>query len=80
MGDVIGDINSRRGRIEGMEDQNGAKHDPRLTYRCLRCSDIPPTCVPRPRAVVAYSMFFDKYEPVPKSVQEKIISKQAEIA
>ena len=49
MGDVIGDINSRRGRIEGMEDIGGWL---RHTFRCLRCSVTPQTCVPEPRAVV----------------------------
>ena len=48
MGDVIGDINSRRGRIEGMEDIGGGK----IMYRWLRCSDTLQTFVPRHRDVV----------------------------
>ena len=71
MGDVIGDMNSRRGRIEGMEDIGGGKMVKGYRSAVLRCSVTPQTCVPRPRVVVAYSMFFEKYEPVPKNVQEK---------
>ncbi len=51
MGDVIGDINARRGRIEGMEDIGGGKMI-RLMYRLQRCSVTPQTCVPRLRVVV----------------------------
>ncbi len=42
MGDVIGDINSRRGRIEGMEDIGGGKMV-KVMYRLLRCLVIPQT-------------------------------------
>ena len=52
MGDIIGDLNSRRGRIEGMDDLGGGKIDQKHTFRWLRCSDIPPTFVPRLRVVV----------------------------
>ena len=48
MGDVIGDINSRRGRIEGMEDIGGGKMV-RVMCRLPRCSVIPLTYVPRHR-------------------------------
>ena len=70
MGDVIGDINSRRGRIEGMDDIGGGKMV-KAMFRLLRCSDIPQTFVPETQGRGNYSMFFEKYEPVPKSVQEK---------
>lgn len=60
MGDVIGDINSRRGRIEGMEDISGSRWL-RLSFHFQRCSDMLQTFVLR-RGRGNYSMFFDKYE------------------
>ncbi len=51
MGDVIGDINSRRGRIEGMDDIGGGKLVKHM-FHLQRCSDIPQTCVLRHRDVV----------------------------
>ena len=50
MGDVIGDLNSRRGRIEGMEARNGAQIISAFVP-CLKCSGMQRTFVPRPRAV-----------------------------
>ncbi len=51
MGDVIGDINSRRGRIEGMDDIGGGKMIAD-SFLWLRCSVTQQTCVPEHRAVV----------------------------
>ena len=73
MGDVIGDINSRRGRIEGMENVNGSqliKGYVPLAEMFGYATDLRSKTQGRG----AYSMFFDHYEPAPKSVQEKIIS------
>ena len=76
MGDVIGDINSRRGRIEGMEDIGGGKmvkgYVP-LAEMFGYSTDLRSKTQGRGN----YSMFFEKYEPVPKSVQDKIISAKA---
>ena len=73
MGDVIGDINSRRGRIEGMEDIGGGKmvrgYVP-LAEMFGYSTDLRSKTQGRGN----YSMFFEKYEPVPKSVQEKVLS------
>ena len=52
MGDVIGDINSRRGRIEGMDDIGGGKIDQSVMFRCPKCSDMLQTFVPELRDVV----------------------------
>ena len=60
MGDVIGDINSRRGRIEGMDDIGGGKMIKRLRSACPKCSAIPPTFVPETQGRGNYSMFFEK--------------------
>ena len=76
MGDVIGDINSRRGRIEGMEDIGGGKmirgYVP-LAEMFGYATDLRS----RTQGRGNYSMFFEKYEPVPKSVQEKVLSAKA---
>ena len=73
MGDVIGDINSRRGRIEGMEDIGGGKmvkgYVP-LAEMFGYSTDLRSKTQGRGN----YSMFFEKYEPVPKSIQEKVLS------
>ena len=52
MGDVIGDINSRRGRIEGMDDLGGGKIVRGLRTACQKCSDTQQTFVPEHRDVV----------------------------
>ena len=76
MGDVIGDINSRRGRIEGMEDIGGGKmirgYVP-LAEMFGYATDLRS----RTQGRGNYPMFFEKYEPVPKSVQEKVLSSKA---
>ena len=53
MGDVIGDLNSRRGQIQGMEARPGAQQIDALVSRWPRCSATPPTCAPRPRAAAS---------------------------
>ncbi len=73
MGDVIGDINSRRGRIEGMDDIGGGKmirgYVP-LSEMFGYATDLRS----RTQGRGNYSMFFDRYEPVPKNVQEKVLA------
>ena len=73
MGDVIGDINSRRGRIEGMDDLGGGKivrgYVP-LAEMFGYSTDLRSKTQGRGN----YSMFFEKYEPVPKSIQEKVLN------
>ncbi len=73
MGDVIGDINSRRGQVEGMDDLGGGKivraHVP-LAEMFGYATDLRS----RTQGRGNYSMFFEKYVPVPKNVQEKVLS------
>ena len=75
MGDVIGDINSRRGRIEGFEDIGGGKmvraYVP-LSEMFGYSTDLRSSTQGRGN----YSMFFEKYEQVPKNIQEKIIAER----
>ena len=73
MGDVIGDINSRRGRIEGMEDVGGG----RIVHGFVPLSEMfgySTDLRSRTQGRGNYSMFFEKYEPVPKNVQEKVLA------
>ena len=76
MGDVIGDINSRRGRIEGMDDIGGGKmvkaYVP-LAEMFGYSTDLRSKTQGRGN----YSMFFEKYEQVPKNVQEKVLAAKA---
>ncbi len=72
MGDVIGDINSRRGRVEGMEDIGGGKMVKGfvpLAEMFGYSTDLRSKTQGRGN----YSMFFDHYEKVPKNVQEKVL-------
>ena len=73
MGDVIGDINSRRGRIEGMDDLGGGKIV-RAFVPLAEMFGYSTDLRSRTQGRGNYSMFFEKYEQVPKSVQEKVIT------
>ena len=75
MGDVIGDLNSRRGQIQGMEDRNGAKQiNSRVPLSEMfgYVNDLRSKTQGRGQ----YTMEPDGYEPVPKSISEEIISKR----
>ena len=76
MGDVIGDINSRRGRLEGMEARQGAQQINAfvpLSEMFGYATDLRS----RTQGRGNYSMEPSHYEEVPKSVAEKIISARA---
>jgi elongation factor G len=72
LGDVIGDINSRRGRIEGMDERSGAR---------VVNAMVPLACMfgyatdmrSRTQGRGSYSMEFAQYDPVPTQIAEKII-------
>ena len=73
MGDVIGDLNSRRGRVEGMEDIGGGK----MVKAFVPLSEMfgySTDLRSKTQGRGNYSMFFEKYEPVPKNVQEKVLA------
>ena len=76
MGDVIGDINSRRGRIEGMDDLGGGKIV-RGFVPLAEMFGYSTDLRSKTQGRGNYSMFFEKYEPVPKSVQEKVLAAKA---
>ncbi|MFA5516875.1 MAG: elongation factor G [Desulfuromonadales bacterium] len=74
MGDVMGDLNSRRGRIMGMDSRGGAQvinsHIP-LANMFGYSTDLRSATQGR----ATYSMVFDHYEPVPKAIAEEVIAK-----
>jgi len=75
MGDVIGDINSRRGRIEGMEDIGGGK----MIKAYVPLSEMfgySTDLRSRTQGRGNFSMFFEKYEQVPKNIQEKVLTEK----
>ncbi len=76
MGDVIGSLNAKRGQIEGMDDLGGGKivraYVP-LSEMFGYSTELRSSTQGRGN----YSMFFEKYEPAPKSVQDKVISEHA---
>ena len=76
MGDVIGDINSRRGRMEGMEAVNGAQVI-RAYVPLAEMFGYATALRSRSQGRGNYSMVFDHYEEVPKSIQEEVAGKRA---
>ena len=73
MGDVIGDLNSRRGRIEGMEDIGGGKLV-RAFVPLAEMFGYSTDLRSRTQGRGNYSMFFEKYEQVPKNVADKVLT------
>ncbi len=72
MGDVMGDLNSRRGRIEGMENRSGAQvitsHVP-LANMFGYATELRS----RTQGRGVFTMQFSHYEEVPKSIQESVL-------
>ena len=74
MGDIIGNLNSRRGRVEGMEDRAGAKVIHAmvpLSEMFAYSNDLRSRTLGRGQ----FTMQFDHYEEVPKNIAEKIAAK-----
>jgi len=76
MGDVIGDINSRRGKMEGMEAINGAQII-RAFVPLAEMFGYSTTLRSRSQGRGTYAMTFDHYEEAPKSIQEKIAGERS---
>ena len=76
MGDVIGDINSRRGRIEGMEARSGVQ----VVHSYVPLAEMfgySTDLRSKTQGRGTYVMEVDHYEPCPKSVQEKVLAGKA---
>lgn len=74
MGDIIGDLNSRRGRIEGMESRAGAQVI-RAFVPLSEMFGYSTDMRSRTQGRGVYSMEFDHYEEVPKNIAEAIVAK-----
>ena len=73
LGDVMGDVSSRRGRIEGMDDQNGAK----IVHAFVPLAEMfgySTALRSSTQGRGTYSMEVHHYEAVPKSIQEQVAS------
>lgn len=75
MGDVIGDLNSRRGTVSGMSDRNNAKiinGGVPLSEMFGYATDLRSKTQGR----ATYSMEFEKYQQTPKTISEKVIAER----
>jgi elongation factor G len=76
MGDIMGDVTSRRGRVEGMEARGNAQ----LINAFVPLSEMfgyATALRSNTQGRGTYTMFFDHYEEVPKSISDEIIAKNA---
>ena len=76
MGDVIGDLNSRRGQIEATESRSNATVITAIVPLANMFGYVN-TLRSMSQGRAQYSMFFDHYEKVPQNVQEELIKKMA---
>jgi len=74
MGDVIGDLNSRRGRIEGME-KRGATQIIRSLVPLAQMFGYATDLRSRTQGRGSFTMHFGRYEEVPAAISEEIISR-----
>jgi elongation factor G len=74
LGDVIGDLSSRRGRIEGME-QRGVNHVVRAQVPLSDMFGYATDLRSRTQGRATYTMQFDSYQEVPESVSREIIAR-----
>ena len=76
MGDIMGDVTSRRGRVDGMEARGNAQ----LVNAYVPLAEMfgyATALRSNTQGRGTYTMFFDHYEEVPKSISEEIIAKNA---
>jgi elongation factor G len=74
MGDVIGDLSSRRGKVSGMEQQ-GNSQVVRSTVPLSEMFGYATDLRSRTQGRATYTMQFDSYQPTPASVQEEIVKR-----
>ncbi|SDW89760.1 translation elongation factor 2 (EF-2/EF-G) [Marininema mesophilum] len=74
MGDVMGDVSSRRGRVEGMEARSGGQVI-RAMVPLAEMFGYATNLRSRTQGRGVYSMHFDHYEEVPKNIADEIIAK-----
>jgi elongation factor G len=74
MGDVIGDLSSRRGKVEGME-QRGTSHVVRSKVPLAEMFGYATDLRSRTQGRATYTMQFDSYQQVPQSIAEEITAR-----
>ena len=74
MGDVIGDLSSRRGKVEGME-QRGNAQVVRAQVPLAEMFGYATDLRSRTQGRATYTMQFDSYQQVPESIAEEIIAR-----
>jgi elongation factor G len=74
MGDVIGDINSRRGQVQGMDDRAGIKVITAIVP-LAEMFGYANAIRSRTQGRASYTMEFSHYEAVPNSIAEQIVAK-----
>jgi elongation factor G len=74
MGDVIGDLSSRRGKVEGME-QRGTSHVVGAQVPLSEMFGYATDLRSRTQGRATYTMQFDSYQEVPKSIAEEITAR-----
>ena len=75
MGDIMGDLNRRRGMVQGMDDLPGGTKQIRAEVPLAEMFGYATQLRSMSQGRATYSMEFEKYAEVPKSVSEEIISK-----
>lgn len=75
MGDVMGDLNSRRGRIEGMEARPGGAQAVHAMVPLSEMFGYSTDLRSSTQGRATYTMIFDHYDEVPKSIAEKVTEK-----
>ena len=74
MGDIMGQVTARRGRVDGMESRSGAE----VIHSYVPLAEMfgyATTLRSASQGRGTFTMTFDHYEPVPKSIQAEIIKK-----
>jgi elongation factor G len=75
MGDVIGDLNSRRGKVLGMQQRGNTTQIIKAEVPLATMFGYATDLRSKTQGRATYSMHFSHYEPVPSSVQEEIVAK-----
>ena len=76
MGDVMGNLYSRRGKIEGMEDRSNTKVI-RAKVPLAEMFGYATDLRSQTQGRASYTMQFDSYEAVPKNIKDEIVAKNA---
>ena len=73
LGDVIGDLSRRRGKVQGQEPRGNAARDPGLRARSGEMFGYATDLRSSTQGRATYTMQFERYEEVPPSIAEEIV-------